>query len=148
MKGSKRLRRISSMLITLSLLILEASAIGAAEVETVVETDTPVMLSMSEMVNISQYDTDGDGQVTVVIMPEVLRLTTVSAAYNSGTVVDNGVRLRATASTSGTVKELMYYGETVLVNAMTTNEGLWWFYVQRVKTGTNGWACADYINYL
>ncbi len=145
MKGSKGLRRISSILIVLSLLILETGAICAAETETIAETDTPVMLSMSEMVNISQYDEDGDGLVTVVIMPEELRLTVTSAFYGSGKVIADGVRLRASASTSGTVKELMYYGEKVIVGTTKSNEGLLWLQVEREKTGTNGWACADYI---
>ncbi len=115
MKGSKGLRRrISGMLIILSLLILETNAIGAAEAETTAQTETPVMLAMSELENVSQYDTDGDGLVTVVIMPEELRLLTVSASYNTKTVIADGVRLRASASTRGTVKELMYYGETVI----------------------------------
>ncbi len=148
MKGSKGLRRIGGMLIALSLLILETSVIWAAEADTVAATDTPVMLSMSELENVGQYDTDGDGMVTVIIMPEVLRLTTVSAiASNSGTVIDNGVRLRASASTSGTVKELMYYGETVTVFSSTVSGGLVWYAVTRAKTGTSGWACADYIHY-
>ncbi len=147
MKGRRGLCRISGMLIIISLLILDSSVVWAAETEVATVAETPVMLSMSELENVSQYDTDGDGLVTVVIMPEVLRLTTVSAVYGSGTVIADGVRLRATATASGTVKELMYYGETVIVNSFTVNDGISWYQVKRVNTGTNGWACADYIYY-
>lgn len=61
----------------------------------------------------------------------------------SGHVVADGVKLRKTASSSGTVLELMYYGEVVKVDIgkSTTN----WYYLTRSKTGTKGYASKDYI---
>lgn len=67
----------------------------------------------------------------------------------NGEVVGNGVRLRTSPSTSGTVIELLYYGERVSIDLTTStskSDGSW-YYVMRIKTGTWGWVSADYIMY-
>ncbi len=62
-------------------------------------------------------------------------------------VTGDGVRLRKTPSTTGTILKLMYYGETVNVNLSktTTSGGIKWYYVIRVKDGTCGWVSSQYI---
>lgn len=66
-----------------------------------------------------------------------------TTSTKTGNVVADGVKLRKTASSSGTVLELMYYGEVVKVDRSksTTN----WYYLTRSKTGTKGYASKDYI---
>lgn len=64
-------------------------------------------------------------------------------------VTADGVRLRKTASTSGTILELMYAGETVRVDWVKTNASgkSGWLYVIRTRTGTSGWVSSQYIWY-
>lgn len=64
-----------------------------------------------------------------------------------GEVIGNGVRMRSGPGTSYTIKELLYYGETVSINWTVTyshSDGTW-YYVMRTKTGTWGWVKEDYI---
>lgn len=65
------------------------------------------------------------------------------------TVIADGVRLRKTASTSGTILELMYAGERVRVDWLKTNTSgkSGWLYVFRTRTGTSGWVSSQYILY-
>ncbi len=58
-----------------------------------------------------------------------------------GVVSGDGVRLRSTPSSSGTILEKMYNGEYVTI--MGESNG--WYNLQRMKTGTVGWASKDYI---
>ena len=62
-------------------------------------------------------------------------------------VTADGVRLRKTPSTTGTILKLMYYGETVNVNLSktTTSGGIKWYYVTRTMDGTSGWVSSQYI---
>ena len=62
-------------------------------------------------------------------------------------VTADGVRLRKTPSTTGTIVELMYTGETVYVETAktTTSGGIRWFYVTRIMDGTCGWVSSQYI---
>ncbi|MEY8519103.1 SH3 domain-containing protein [Lachnospiraceae bacterium 29-84] len=59
----------------------------------------------------------------------------------NGQVIGDGVRLRSTPSTSGTILEKMYYNEYVIVRGRNND----WYNIQRVKTGTVGWASCNYI---
>ena len=59
----------------------------------------------------------------------------------SGIVLDDGVRLRSGPSTSATILELMYSGESVAVLSL----GNTWSYVRRIKTGTYGYCKTQYI---
>lgn len=64
-------------------------------------------------------------------------------------VYGDGVRLRSGPSTSYSILELMYNGEYVSIDFTTSyrqSNGTW-YYVKRIKTGTWGWAKADYIFY-
>ncbi|MEY8516733.1 SH3 domain-containing protein [Lachnospiraceae bacterium 29-84] len=62
----------------------------------------------------------------------------------NATVIGDGVRLRSQPSTSGAILEKMYRGEYVWVKLQSNG----WCYLQRLKTGTLGWASADYIRVL
>ena len=52
----------------------------------------------------------------------------------NGQVAGNGVRLRSTPSTSGTILEKMYYNEYVIIRGRNGD----WYNIQKVKTGTVG----------
>lgn len=71
----------------------------------------------------------------------------VAAVIANGEVTGDGVRLRSTPSTSGTVLELMYTGEKVHVDTtkITTSGGTKWYYVTRIKNGNSGWVSSAYI---
>ena len=58
-----------------------------------------------------------------------------------GLITGDGVRLRATPSSSGAVLEKMYRGEHVWI----LQEGTSWTKIQRIETGTVGWASSAYI---
>ena len=57
------------------------------------------------------------------------------------TVLADGVRLRDWPSSNGTILELMYRGESVLV----INLGNTWSKVKRIQTGTYGYCKTQYI---
>lgn len=58
-----------------------------------------------------------------------------------GSVTGDGVRLRSAPNASGTILEKMYNGELVIIKG----ESAGWYNVQRIKTGTIGWASTSYI---
>ena len=78
-----------------------------------------------------------------VVVPESEVYATVTRSAYNGLVDGDGVRLRRTPSSSGTIVALMYDGEKVLIvpNASTNN----WYYLERVKTGVYGFANKKYI---
>lgn len=66
----------------------------------------------------------------------------------NGSVCGNGVRLRNRPSTAAAVLELMYDGEYVWIDWSKYGRGeggFSWYYVQRIKTGTYGWAASEYV---
>lgn len=75
-------------------------------------------------------------------------LAVVTASHSAnGEVSGNGVRLRATPSSTGQVLELMYDGEYVWIDWSTYGQGGYsWYHIQRIKTGTYGWASINYIS--
>ena len=70
-----------------------------------------------------------------------LSLAVVSSDQN-GVVTGDGVRLRSAPNTSGTILEKMYNGELVIIK----KESNGCYKIQRIKTGTIGWASKSYIN--
>lgn len=75
----------------------------------------------------------------------------VSTASNfniEATVNADGVRLRSIPAT-GAILELMYKGETVLIDSVDLSDqiGNGWMHVQRVQTGTIGYCDAHYVGY-
>ena len=70
-----------------------------------------------------------------------LSLAVVSSDQN-GVVTGDGVRLRSAQNTSGTILEKMYNGELVIIK----KESNGCYKIQRIKTGTIGWASKSYIN--
>lgn len=76
-----------------------------------------------------------------------LAVITASNSAN-GHVSGDGVRLRATPSTSGRVLELMYDGEYVWIDWSSYGDGGFsWYRIQRIKTGTYGWVSTQYISH-
>lgn len=82
-----------------------------------------------------------------VVVPQEEVFAEVTRAITGGTVDGNGVRLRAAASSGAAVLELMYNKESVSVDkgASVSKNGVLWYYLKRVKTGTWGYANSDYI---
>ncbi len=60
----------------------------------------------------------------------------------------DGVRLRSSPSTSGTILELMYNNEYIEIDFEKSESQLGtWYYVKRISTGTWGWVSRDYIGF-
>lgn len=75
-------------------------------------------------------------------------LAVVKAKHSAnGDVSGNGVNLRAKPSMTATVLECMYAGEYVWIDWSTYgNYGYKWYHIQRIKTGTYGYASVNYIS--
>lgn len=87
-------------------------------------------------------------QTDVATQGDASNSTRATVVIPNGEVTGDGVRLRKTPSTSGTVLELMYSGETVFVDKSkaTTSGGTKWYYVTRILDGTEGWVSSQYIS--
>lgn len=122
-------------MLVLCLFGLECNAISARELPVLITAQT-------DLTDLAQYDTDGDGLIAAIVIGS-------EPSENSGgirpmsSVGDNGVRLRSAPNTSATVLELMYEGEYVFVDLNKNIAG--WYYLQRFKTGTWGYASSLYI---
>lgn len=84
---------------------------------------------------------------TSVVVP--VKAAALAANFSiESTVVADGVRLRRTPI-DGTILELMYKGEKVLIDSENLYEqiGNAWMHVQRVQTGTIGYCDAHYVGY-
>ncbi len=68
---------------------------------------------------------------------------TLSDSWREGTVMNNGVRLRAEPNLDCTIYGLMNKDETVLVNLEMST--MTFYYVQRVKTGEYGYVSRNYV---
>lgn len=73
-------------------------------------------------------------------------LTAYAAFTQSSKIVGDGVRLRK-APVDGTILELMYNGEKILIDPTADSDYAAWIYVQRVKTGTVGWMEWSYFEH-
>lgn len=94
-------------------------------------------------------ETDGAVEQLAVVTADGALCESPLALYSTATtktghVVGDGVKLRKSASSSGTVLELMYYGEVVKVDKSKAVGN--WYYLTRSKTGTKGYASKDYIS--
>ena len=136
LKG-KVMKRLVCMVGVLCLVGLETSSVKAAEL--------PVTVSLDQLDNISQYDTNGDGLVYATINTDNVA-TSLSSTRQNGEVVAQGVRLRNLPSSTATVLELMYNGEAVCINYGVSSGGGGWYFLQRMRTGTWGWAVRSYIS--
>ncbi len=90
-----------------------------------------------------------EGVMAEIVISKEQVMSNLTRALEDGEVDGNGVRLREKPSTSSTVLELMYNGEAVIVNTSKTvnKNGIKWYFVKRVKTGTWGYADSDFIYY-
>lgn len=79
---------------------------------------------------------------TILMTP----LTAYAAFTESSKVVGDGVRLRKTP-VDGAILELMYNGESILIDPLAESEYSAWIYVKRVKTGTVGWMEWSYFEH-
>lgn len=73
----------------------------------------------------------------------------VASAYSfteEGGVTTNGLNLRKEPNTNSTILEKMYFGELVKIDL--DNSTMTFYYVERDKTGTKGYASRDYIQIL
>ncbi len=67
----------------------------------------------------------------------------LSDSWQEGTVLGDGVRLRAEPNFDCTIYGLMYYGETVLVNLEMST--MTFYYVKREETGEYGYVNRGYV---
>ena len=125
----KMFKRLACLLMALGMLAAEVVMVGAAEL--------PEVQPVSQTQVFDSEETDGNSLVVGVVQVPMTR--------GAGTIVEDGVRLRKGPSTSATILELMYVGELVYIDLSTSASVSGWYYVQRGKTGTWGWAKADYI---
>lgn len=125
----KMFKRLACLLMALGMLAAEVVMVGAAEL--------PKVQQVSQAETSDSGDTDGEGMVSGVVQVPMTR--------GMGDVIEDGVRLRKGPSTSATILELMYSGEYVTIDTTTSASVSGWYYVQRRKTGTWGWAKAEYI---
>lgn len=125
----KMFKRLACLLMALGMLAAEVVMVGAAEL--------PKVQQVSQAETSDSGDTDGGDMVSGVVQVPMTR--------GMGDVVEDGVRLRKGPSTSATILELMYSGEYVYIDTTTSASVSGWYYVQRRKTGTWGWAKAEYI---
>lgn len=118
---------------------MECNSVKAAEL--------PVTITSPDQLNdLSKYDTNGDGLVYATVNINSVALGQV-IGYQNGEVVANGVRLRAGSSSTATILELMYNGEAVCIDyGVSASAANGWYYLQRLKTGTWGWASSSYID--
>lgn len=79
---------------------------------------------------------------TILMTP----LTAFADFTEPGKVVGDGVRLRKTP-VDGVILELMYNGESILIDPLAESEYSAWIYVKRVKTGTVGWMEWSYFEH-
>lgn len=95
--------------------------------------------------NQKQQNLIADTAVEVTTIDE--GISVCSVFYPNAVVTGDGVRLRNSPSSSGTVLEVMYSGEYVYVDySMTATYGNGqWCYVKRASTSTYGWVSAQYI---
>lgn len=89
-----------------------------------------------------EYQTE-DYTVGTIVLTEKEVFSNVSRLAGNGYVNADGVRLRVRASSSSSVLELMYQYEKVLINDSKSNTK--WYYLERLKTGTWGYAARDCI---
>ena len=125
----KMFKRLACLLMALGMLAAEVVMVGAAEL--------PKVQQVSQAETSDSGDTDGGDMVSGVVQVPMTR--------GMGDVIEDGVRLRKGPSTSATILELMYSGEYVTIDTTTSASVSGWYYVQRRKTGTWGWAKAEYI---
>ncbi len=120
-----------------------------------------ILLSMPHQVNAaekkmgqsvaSKGDEIGFGTILFSdIQSNSISMTVAKASNNypdgNASVTGDGVRLRKSPSKSATILELMYKGESVLINYTKSGKGKGvWYYVKRMKTGTWGWVSTKYI---
>ncbi len=64
---------------------------------------------------------------------------------DTGTINADGVRLRATPSSSGTILGLLYKGTSVEVGSSIVADGIVWRSVIVISTGQGGWVADQYI---
>ena len=121
-------KRVVGLVLALTLLAAEAVLVSAA--------DLPGVQARQQDEGTTSNDSNpGEGfEYGVVQTPKTRSL-----------VVEDGVRLRQGPSTSAPVLELMYCGETVLIDRTTSSKVPGWYYLKRLSTGTWGWASSDYI---
>lgn len=127
----RALKNVATVVLCMCLLCFNYVKVDSAVVQKAEETSTEEVVTAKIMV------------------PEEQVMENIARGILDGEVVGNGVRLRAKASTSATVLELMYNGESVRVNTSGTvnKNGIKWYYVKRVKTGTWGYADSEFILY-
>ncbi len=123
-----------------------------------ITTLTAITLAFAMLVLPSGMEVEASMKQDTIAMEQMMGDNVTMSLANEGisprgvimpnaTIVGDGVRLRSEPSSTSTVREVLYYGEDVILNvaASTMYSDGTWLYVQRVKTGTWGWVSAQYV---
>ncbi len=98
----------------------------------------------------NEYNEDVVGIGTISIDSSAFSNESASpySIKENGNIIDDGVRLRKAPNKNSAILELLYNGETVVINytkSFQESNGTW-FYLKRVKTGTWGWVNRKYVS--
>lgn len=104
--------------------------LGHSETVMAQELQNEIKISEETVLQLLSYDAKTGRGLAIV------------STNKTGTVTGDGVRLRSAPNASGTILEKMYTGEIVIIK----EESNGWYKIQRIKTGTIGWASKSYIN--
>lgn len=110
------------------------------------------MMTNNVMANCIDENSTNDEivEATIQINQEVnmIDMRYSAADFVGGIVAGNGIALRTGPAVGNTILERMYNKEKVKVNLTKSNKECpngRWYYLQRTKTGTWGWASTEYI---
>lgn len=108
------------------------------------------LLGVANVANAAENETNliaRESQQGQVLSSEDKVVTPMVANY--GEVNNNGVRVRSSAGTSGTVLGLLYKGDEVAISDFTGRiyrDGYWWIYVMPINSNrASGWVAEQYI---
>ncbi|MCU6763535.1 Bacterial SH3 domain [uncultured Roseburia sp.] len=71
----------------------------------------------------------------------------IQPRYAYAYVNANGLRVRSSASTSGTIVGLLYSGDKVKVDRTVTNSEGTWCYIRAVANGVSGYVSKQYLSF-
>lgn len=101
------------------------------------------MISMGKVY--AETNVDDEWVEATIVIPESDSLISPLINFPAyGEITGDGVNLRAAASFSGTVLELMYRGELVYINYDKSSGS--WLYIKRAKTGRIGYVYKTYVS--
>ena len=102
-----------------------------------------ISLFFSNIMNVFAEENDSNYDNKEYAEGYIMIPDSINAFTEDGVVTTNGLRLRQAPNMQATVLELMYFGESVRIDL--DNSTMTFYYVERVQTGTKGYANRDCI---